>query len=78
VSQGAEGRKVRERNAEQSRKIASNLLVRHLFHWICFTEDVISSSSGQLQRIRGSVQMISANATLEPATAERLGEWGRR
>jgi hypothetical protein len=26
--------------------------------------------------IRGSVHMFSANATLEPVAAERLGEWG--
>ncbi|KAB8079451.1 hypothetical protein BDV29DRAFT_54060 [Aspergillus leporis] len=86
----------RGRNADRPRKIVDSLLVRHLCHWIrftedeiptvllvrylrhwiCFTEGVISSSSWQLERIRGGVHMISANATLQPVTAERLGEWG--
>jgi hypothetical protein len=53
------------------------LLVRHLCHWPCFTEGVISSSSGHPKRIQGHrVHMISANATLEPVTTERLESGG--
>lgn len=76
MSQGAEGRK-EEDGTPIGREDWESIAGEHLCHLSCFTEGVISSSSAQPKRIhRRRVHMISANATLEPVTTERLGSGG--
>lgn len=77
MSQGADGPKVDNGTPISREDWNSYCLMRHLCHWSCFTEGVITSSSGQPKRMHDHrAHTISANATLEPVTTERLGSGG--